>query len=963
MLKIVETKNGKVRGIAGNNARITAFKGIPFAAPPVGDNRWRAPQPVENWEGILDAYTFAPISVQDQPAVGTDIYCKEWHVDPDIPMDEDCLYLNVWTNAKSGDDKLPVLVWFFGGAFQWGYTAEMEFCGENIAKRGIVVVSVNYRLATLGFLAHPDLTKESPDAPSNFGLLDQLSGLKWVRDNIAAFGGDYDNVTIAGQSAGGGSVLNHIVSPKSRGYFNKAVILSGIIRNPYMKDDIITPSPISRMEKLGEEFFKYLGVSTIKEARELDAYYIREKYAEFAQSHPRFVPNIDGVFTMDEPFKMYLNGTGNDIPMIAGNTEDEFEFFNPDGRRVQFIELSVKAALAMNKTAGYYYQFEADIPGDDKPGTFHSVDLWFWFETLAGCFRPYTGRHYDLARQMCNYFTNFIKNGDPNGHDADGTPMVKWEPYTAESKNEMHFTADGCKSAVQSDEFKDALIDVLYAQNTDDISLEKVSATDTSVSSQITAALEVASGKAKKKQAFNPYLPSWEYIPDGEPYVFGDRVYVYGSHDIFNGHGFCLDDYVCYSAPVNDLGDWRYEGVIYKRTDDALNERNNMCLYAPDVVQGEDGRYYLYYVLDKVDVVSVCVCDEPAGRYKFYGYVHYEDGTLLGRKNGDEPQFDPGVIMKNGEVFLYTGFCGQGDKSRSGAMLTVLDKDMLTIKRGPRIIVPGSCYSKDTEFEGHAFFEAPSIREFDGKYYFIYSSEVMHELCYAMADELEGEYHYGGVIVSNCDLGIDSYKDADKIAAYGSNNHGSLIQIGDKRYIFYHRHTNNTWFSRQGCAEEVIFTDDGHILQSELTSCGLNGGPLNDTEEYPAYIVCNLFNEVNEKYVDGLKIPYVTQDGGDGDKIPAHVSMINIGTVLGYKYFDFKGVKKIQITARGYAKGEFLISTSIGGQVLGRVPMEYSTIWETYEADCLIPDGVSALYITFANGHGNASIKSFKFLH
>ena len=157
MLKVVKTENGAVRGLPGNNTRITVFKGIPFAAPPVGKNRWRAPQPAENWEGVRDCYTFGPISVQDQPGVGTDIYCREWHVDPDIPMDEDCLYLNVWTNAKSDTDKLPVYVWFFGGGFQWGYPPEMEFNGENIAKRGVVVVSVNYRLGAFGFISHPEI--------------------------------------------------------------------------------------------------------------------------------------------------------------------------------------------------------------------------------------------------------------------------------------------------------------------------------------------------------------------------------------------------------------------------------------------------------------------------------------------------------------------------------------------------------------------------------------------------------------------------------------------------------------------------------------------------------------------------------------------------------------------------------------------------------------------------------------
>ena len=214
-----------------------------------------------------------------------------------------------------------------------------------------------------------------------------------------------------------------------------------------------------------------------------------------------------------------------------------------------------------------------------------------------------------------------------------------------------------------------------------------------------------------KKKALNPYLPSWEYIPDAEPYVFGDRVYVYGSHDYYNGHVFCLGDYVCWSAPTGARGNWRYEGVIYQKTQDPLNRDGKMCLYAPDVTVGPDGRFYLYYVLDHVSIVSVAVCDTPAGKYQFLGYVHYPDGTRLGEKEGDEPQFDPGVLTENGRTYLYTGFCGRGDTSRTGAMVTVLGADMLTIEEAPSFIVPGCEHSAGTEFYGHAFFEAPSIRK------------------------------------------------------------------------------------------------------------------------------------------------------------------------------------------------------------------------------------------------------------
>ncbi|MBP3603515.1 MAG: family 43 glycosylhydrolase [Lachnospiraceae bacterium] len=464
-----------------------------------------------------------------------------------------------------------------------------------------------------------------------------------------------------------------------------------------------------------------------------------------------------------------------------------------------------------------------------------------------------------------------------------------------------------------------------------------------------------------KTLAFNPYLPSWEYIPDGEPYVFGDRVYVYGSHDLYNGHVFCLGDYVCWSAPIDDLGNWRYEGVIYPKTKDPLNKDGKMCLYAPDVTVGPDGRYYLYYVLDHVSVVSVAVCDTPAGEYEFYGYVHYADGTRLGEKEGDEPQFDPGVLTEGEITYLYTGFCGPGDKSRTGAMVTVLEKDMLTIAKAPAFVVPGCEYSAGTEYEKHAFFEAPSIRKKGDTYYFIYSSEVMHELCYATSKSPTEGFRYGGVIVSNCDMHIDTYKPADMPAAYGANNHGSIIEIGDKWYIFYHRQTNGSWYSRQGCAEEIAFLADGSIPQVELTSCGLNGGPLPGEGEYPAYLACNLFTDDPSMYIAGDKYPKVMQDGRDGDENPGYIGNIIDTTTAGFKYFDCKDIKKIRIWVRGYADGIFEIKTKWDGEVLGRIKVEYANVWEDYETDISIPDGKQAIYIIY-RGDGKASLKSFELI-
>lgn len=491
MLRVVETENGTVRGLPAADPRITSFKGIPFAAPPVGENRWRAPQPCADWEGVRDAFEFAPISVQDTPGLGTDIYCREWHVDPEIPMSEDCLYLNVWTGAKSADEKLPVLVWFFGGGLQWGYPSEMEFDGERIARRGVVVVTVNYRLNVFGFMAHPELTAQQPEAPANFGSLDQQAGIKWVIRNIAAFGGDPENITIAGQSAGGGSVMSQVTSPSNEGLFQKAVVMSAMIRSPYEEVDITTPVTLAEAEQNGQHFLEFLGVHTIEEARKLDAFYIREKYAEYAQDHPRMFSVIDGKFTVGDPIKLFSCNQHLDVPMMAGSTGDEFPSMIParskeelaqrvkemfgdkaeeflsfaeaqmqdaEGNyaRVNGIECTIKAVFEENRKNGnrqncYYYRFIPDIPGWDHPGTFHSVDLWFFFETLAKCWRPFVGTHYDLSRQMCNYLCNFIKSGDPNGPDADGSQMPVWEAYTLENPAGMLFTAEGAKDVKEAD--------------------------------------------------------------------------------------------------------------------------------------------------------------------------------------------------------------------------------------------------------------------------------------------------------------------------------------------------------------------------------------------------------------------------------------------------------------------------------------------------------------------------------
>lgn len=441
MLRTVYTKCGTIEGLSAADPRITAFKGIPFAKPPVGNLRFHAPVKSDKWEGVLKAYKFSPVPVQVAPYYNPDdLYCREWSVDKDIPMSEDCLYLNVWTPAKKADEKLPVYVWIYGGAFQTGYTAEMEFDGERIARRGIVVVTVNYRLNMFGFMCHPEITKENLDAPANFGLLDQRMAIEWVKDNIEAFGGDSNNITIGGQSAGGASVINQILYG-AKGLFKRAVVHSGMFLME--KNNISDPLDLAAAEKKGQEFFAFAGVSSLDEIRKLTTKELWQKWEAFGgfeKSFKTWIPVKDDCFVFDSLDSMLRQNKVNTVPLFLGYTTDEFIENN-----VNTIHKAINNYLGLVKLNGindanYVYHFDVSMPGFDNPGVFHSSDLWFWFETLAKCWRPFVGRHYDIARKMCNYMCNFIKCGNPNGLDCDGSAMAEWKFHDGTEKSVMVFT-------------------------------------------------------------------------------------------------------------------------------------------------------------------------------------------------------------------------------------------------------------------------------------------------------------------------------------------------------------------------------------------------------------------------------------------------------------------------------------------------------------------------------------------
>ncbi|MBQ2084669.1 MAG: carboxylesterase family protein, partial [Oscillospiraceae bacterium] len=397
---------------------------------------------------------FGPIPNQDIPGKDPEaFYSKEWHVDPEVPMGEDCLRANIWTPAKTVDDKLPVMVWIFGGGYREGYPHEQEFDGERIASRGVILVSIGYRLNCFGFLCHPEITAENPDAPANYGLLDQRFGIEWVKRNIANFGGDPENITVFGQSAGGSAVMHHLAAAQNEGLFQKAIPQSfGGTGTVYPRSFMGGVGSLKEAEETGVKFFRdYLGVETLEEARKLDADFVEKKFLE-ANLWLRVVD--DGHYVKEDYTVTAREGRMVNVPIMTGYNTNE-GFYRGPGQvnpmapadpnasdedtekwiRSEFGDKAEEYLAACRQTAAekgitlaraatcfisgftlyvlarqrekagqktYVYHFGPSIPGDNA-GAFHSCDLWFEFETLMKCWRPFDGHHFDLSRKMCNY--------------------------------------------------------------------------------------------------------------------------------------------------------------------------------------------------------------------------------------------------------------------------------------------------------------------------------------------------------------------------------------------------------------------------------------------------------------------------------------------------------------------------------------------------------------------------------
>lgn len=472
-----------------------------------------------------------------------------------------------------------------------------------------------------------------------------------------------------------------------------------------------------------------------------------------------------------------------------------------------------------------------------------------------------------------------------------------------------------------------------------------------------------------KNQAYNPYLPCYEYVPDGEPRVFDDRVYIYGSHDCFDGDKFCMNDYVCWSAPIDDLGNWRYEGVIYQKTQEPSNTNGERNLYAPDVERGPDGRYYLYYSM--MGTVTVAVCDIPAGKYQFLSYVQHPDGTQLGRRNGDNVNFDPAIFVdEDNRVYLYSGVVSdpeirtmikENGLLADGGYCIELEMDMFTVKNEAVLVVP----AEGEDYEGHVFFEGSSLRKIYGRYYFVYSSRNGHELCYAVSDTPNGRFTYKGTLVSNGDIFLEGRSEKDAVN-YTGNTHGGLLEINGHYYIFYHRQTNLHHFSRQGCAEEIYLAEDGNFSQAEMTSCGLNGGALRDAGTYDFYIACNLYSKDGavfypQQQMDAGIHPYFTQDKPDGNTgARQYIANFADGAVAGIKYFEFGGAGNIAIRFRGDVKGSLFVydNSERSGEPIARINLEPVSDWAEKCAQLNTKKGKKALYFTYS-GTGAADLLDF----
>ncbi|WP_392558728.1 carboxylesterase/lipase family protein [Orbus mooreae] len=473
----VNTKNGKIEGYLSADKQLSIFKGIPFAEPPVDELRWQKPQEIKKWHNVKETKTFSAGCMQTVIDGDKLPWSKEFlHQGP---ISEDCLYLNVWSPANHKNDKLPVMIWIYGGGFIEGSANVPLYDGANLASNGVVFVTFNYRVGAFGFFEHPELTKEQGTS-GNYGLYDQLAAIKWVKQNIAEFGGDPNNITIMGQSAGANSITALIASPLSKGLFQKAIIESG--PGTTISDYGIRPlqkaaTPLKDAEKLVLNWSQNNGYSSLEALRAAPADELMNK---FNKKPPVKGYVIDGVFLPESIPAIYAKGEQNEVPVIAGMNRDErgsekdygkmtlkeyqsyAEKYYPYNKQQFLLTYPAQnnqeageqqkqilrderlfnlywlanARMSKNNAKNYLYYFDRAIPWPEHPeyGAFHSSEFVYVLQNQDKLARNWTPLDQKISSVIGQYWVNFAKTGNPNGGD-----LPDWKPINESNGEVMVF--------------------------------------------------------------------------------------------------------------------------------------------------------------------------------------------------------------------------------------------------------------------------------------------------------------------------------------------------------------------------------------------------------------------------------------------------------------------------------------------------------------------------------------------
>ncbi len=465
--ELVLLQEGRIKGVKNPESGIISYKGIPFAAPPLGELRWKAPQAPEPWEGVLDCDAFGPSPMQGKPAPF--MFWSEEFLIPADPISEDCLYLNVWTGAKSSDEQLPVMVYIYGGGFRSGGSGCAIYDGTSMASKGVVFVSINYRVGQFGFLAHPGLSEESDYGTSgNYGILDMIAALEWVQRNIDQFGGDPANVTIAGQSAGAFGVNFLTVSPLARGLFHRAIAQSGAA---FLSSPLRPALDLEGAEQLGLSFAENLEAASLADLRALPAEVILKARGGIN------APFVDGYVIPEGVMDTYTKGKQQKVPVLLGWNRDDRMLARPrsaakfreqiidrfgdkaddffavypatteeEAARSQFdmsrdetfgIQMYTWAKMqsGSGEAGAWVYNFNRDLPAytpETAYGAFHSGEIVYAYDNLFTLDRPWEAIDQKIASQMSDYWVNFASKGDPNG---PGLPQ--WDPYDLQLEQVM----------------------------------------------------------------------------------------------------------------------------------------------------------------------------------------------------------------------------------------------------------------------------------------------------------------------------------------------------------------------------------------------------------------------------------------------------------------------------------------------------------------------------------------------